>query len=99
MSAVRTRAAYRLGIFFGGHILGQSEPFDLTANECEERAINRLANYEMLSVEEKLDALKDTRELLRIANAKRWREHEEFPRRYERPASPFAATQPVIRGR
>jgi hypothetical protein len=80
--------------------LGQSEPFDLTANECEERAVNRLANYEMLSVEEKLDALEDVRELLRMASLKRRREREEFPRRYERPTSPFAATQrPVIRGR
>jgi hypothetical protein len=61
---------------FRRHILGQSEPFDLTANECEERAINRLANYEMLSVEEKLDALKDARELLCMANARRWRESE-----------------------
>jgi len=56
--------------------LGQSEPFSLTANECEERAIDRLADYEMLSVEEKLDALKDARELLCMANAKRWREIE-----------------------
>jgi hypothetical protein len=71
---------------FRGHILGQSEPFDLTASECEERAINRLANYEMLSVEEKLDALKDARELLRMANVKHWRERDEFPPRYEQPA-------------
>jgi hypothetical protein len=80
--------------------LGQSEPSDLTANECEERAIDRLANYEMLSVEEKLDALKDAREFLRMANVKRWREREEFPPRYERPASPLAALHdPVIHGR
>ena len=80
--------------------MGQSESFDLTANECEERAIDRLANYEMLSVEEKLDALKDARELLRIANVKRWRERDEFPPRYEQPASPLAALHdPVIRGR
>jgi hypothetical protein len=97
-SAVRT--CLIASVYFWRHILGQSEPFDLTANECEERAINRLANYEMLSVEEKLDALKDARELLRIANLKRWRERDEFPRRHERPTSPFAAAQqPVVRGR
>jgi hypothetical protein len=81
-------------------VLGQSEPFDLTANECEERAINCLANYEMLSVAEKLDALRDARELLCMANAKRRRESERFPLRYERPTSPFAAAHyPGIRRR
>jgi hypothetical protein len=59
---------------FRMQILGQSEPFDLTANECEARAIDRLANYETLSVEEKLNALSDARDLLLLADAKRWRE-------------------------
>lgn len=58
--------------------MGQSEPFDLTASECEARAIDRLANYETLSVEEKLDALKDVRDLLQIADTKRWQESEGF---------------------
>lgn len=58
--------------------LEQTEPSDLTANECEQRAINRLTNYEMLSVEEKLNALRDVRDLLRIADKKRWQEG--FPR-------------------
>jgi hypothetical protein len=68
--------------------LGQSEPFDLTANQCEERAINCLANYEMLSVEEKLSALQDVRDLLRLADAKRWRPSDESPTpEREQPAS------------
>jgi len=48
--------------------LGQSEPYELSANECEERAVSRLANYERLSVEEKLRVLEDVRALLRIAH-------------------------------
>jgi hypothetical protein len=58
--------------------LGQSEPLDLTASECEARAIDRLAKYETLSVEEKLNALKDVRELLQIADTKRWQEEGAF---------------------
>jgi hypothetical protein len=50
----------------------------LTATECEARAIDRLAKYEALSVEEKLNALKDVRELLRLADTKRWQEGQGF---------------------
>jgi hypothetical protein len=59
--------------------LGQSAPCELSANECEARAVDRLANYETLTVEEKLDALKDVRDLLLIADTKRWGESEAFP--------------------
>ena len=58
--------------------MGQSESYDLTANECEERAISRLANYERLSVDEKLRALEEARDLLRIAHRIGWPETTEL---------------------
>jgi hypothetical protein len=58
--------------------LGQAEPHDLSAIECERRAIDGLADYETLSVEEKLKVLQEARDLLRFAHSKRWPESESF---------------------
>jgi hypothetical protein len=58
--------------------LGQAEPLDVSAIECEQRAIDCLADYETLSVEEKLKVLQEARDLLRIAHTKRWPESESF---------------------
>jgi hypothetical protein len=65
-------------MLFRRHILWQAEPLDLSAIECEQRAIDCLSDYETLSVEEKLKVLQETRELLRIAHSKRWREEREL---------------------